>query len=597
MPGRLGVVWLLHAHQPVGERERVLEEACRERYAPLVAALAAHPTLRVGLHLAGPLAEWLAARHPEIVAALRDLVLAGRVEMIGGGLGAPELRAIPERDRGGQLRAFRAHLEQTYGARVTGAWEWSSLVEAPPIAALGDAGVEWVPSHSTHAPAATPVALVRANGRTLRLLEAGYLHWFNAGTPGLMDSMHGRLRALTDRGIRGVAARLGLEGPDREGVARWAAAIAATDWVESLTPGQALARWRAERVLDERSVDVRAFAASREILDARIRVASDRCALLPAGNRHATDARRHLYRAQCHLPDGERGLGRPELRSALVASAMRAERLAREALGAEIPALEVHAADLNADGRDEVLIQTPALAALVVPHRGGHVVALDDTRAGLDWLVPYRHDAECWPREAAVDRVLPPDAPVETLRAGDPHDESDLAAGVYVARVATSPDEARVVLARAGAWRRGYAGRPVRVEKELRVAAGAAELELRYTITAGGAGTDAALFVTEWNLGLLEPAAADRWLRGPDGTRWGAAGDVVDRAEVGGCDAVDEARGAALQLRADRPVRVVAWPVSAHGRYQATAVALCVPVTLGGDAPQRFAITVRLAKP
>ena len=59
------LVLLIHAHQPVGNFDDVMERAYTQSYLPFVEVLSRHPAVRVGLHFTGSLLEWIEKAHPE----------------------------------------------------------------------------------------------------------------------------------------------------------------------------------------------------------------------------------------------------------------------------------------------------------------------------------------------------------------------------------------------------------------------------------------------------------------------------------------------------------------------------------------------------
>jgi len=61
MPGRVRFVCLLHSHQPVGNFDHVIEEACNLSYIPYVDAFEKHPQIPLTHHISGCLLEWLEA--------------------------------------------------------------------------------------------------------------------------------------------------------------------------------------------------------------------------------------------------------------------------------------------------------------------------------------------------------------------------------------------------------------------------------------------------------------------------------------------------------------------------------------------------------
>src|ERR1700721_819085 len=62
---KFSLVLLIHAHQPVGNFDDVMERTYERSYLPFVQCVARHPRVRVGLHYSGCLLEWLAEYHPE----------------------------------------------------------------------------------------------------------------------------------------------------------------------------------------------------------------------------------------------------------------------------------------------------------------------------------------------------------------------------------------------------------------------------------------------------------------------------------------------------------------------------------------------------
>src|SRR3954471_8770672 len=108
------LILALHNHQPVGNFDGVFEGAYRQSYLPFLQVLEKYPEIPFSLHTSGPLLEWLVERHPEYVARVRALVETGRVEILGGGFFEPILTMIPHRDRLGQVREFKAYLEEVF---------------------------------------------------------------------------------------------------------------------------------------------------------------------------------------------------------------------------------------------------------------------------------------------------------------------------------------------------------------------------------------------------------------------------------------------------------------------------------------------------
>ena len=76
---KVSLVLLIHAHQPIGNFDEVIEHTYGRSYLPFVDCLEQHPQVRVGLHYSGSLLEWLAARHPEYLDRIAGLAARGDV--------------------------------------------------------------------------------------------------------------------------------------------------------------------------------------------------------------------------------------------------------------------------------------------------------------------------------------------------------------------------------------------------------------------------------------------------------------------------------------------------------------------------------------
>ena len=141
---------LIHAHQPVGNFEDVLERAYAQSYLPFVEVLSRHPTIRLGLHYTGSLLEWIERAHPEYFELLRGLVKRGQIEIVGGGYYEPILIAIPLADRREQITRLANYVEKHFGARPRGAWLAERVWEPQLPSSLAPAGVEYTLVDDNH---------------------------------------------------------------------------------------------------------------------------------------------------------------------------------------------------------------------------------------------------------------------------------------------------------------------------------------------------------------------------------------------------------------------------------------------------------------
>jgi hypothetical protein len=122
VPPKFHLSLLIHAHQPVGNFEDVMERCYQQGYLPFAELLEKHPAIRVALHYSGPLLLWMEAHHPEYFGLLRSLVRRRQAELVGGGFYEPILAVIPPEDQREQIERLSSYIEQHFGERPAGAW-------------------------------------------------------------------------------------------------------------------------------------------------------------------------------------------------------------------------------------------------------------------------------------------------------------------------------------------------------------------------------------------------------------------------------------------------------------------------------------------
>ena len=140
----------VHAHQPVGNFEAVLDEAHARCYRPFLRILHRYPAFRFAAHFSGWLLDRLLEKHPEDMALLQEMVARGQVELFGAGDSEPVLAAIPHRDRIGQIAALTAKLAHRFGARVHGSWLTERVYIPTVVPALADCGMRYVTVDDYH---------------------------------------------------------------------------------------------------------------------------------------------------------------------------------------------------------------------------------------------------------------------------------------------------------------------------------------------------------------------------------------------------------------------------------------------------------------
>ena len=140
----------VHAHQPVGNFDFVLEDAHQRCYRPFLQTLHRYPDFKFTVHFSGWLLDYLLVHFPQDMRLLQDMVARGQVELFGAGDTEPVLAVIPNADRIGQINALSNKLEKKLGARPTGAWLTERVWEATVVPALADAGIAYVTVDDYH---------------------------------------------------------------------------------------------------------------------------------------------------------------------------------------------------------------------------------------------------------------------------------------------------------------------------------------------------------------------------------------------------------------------------------------------------------------
>ncbi len=113
---------VLHNHQPVGNKDEIIEKVYRQSYLPFLKVLEDHPAIRANIHYSGFLLEWLERNHGEIVELLRNLVDRQSVEIIGGAYYEPIVASIPDVDALGQVELLQKTIKRLFGSEPQGFW-------------------------------------------------------------------------------------------------------------------------------------------------------------------------------------------------------------------------------------------------------------------------------------------------------------------------------------------------------------------------------------------------------------------------------------------------------------------------------------------
>ncbi len=431
----------IHAHQPVGNLPEVFAEAYDRSYAPFLEVLSEFPRVPFALHYSGALFDWLETDHPEFLDRLGDFIARGQVELLTGAYYEPILAAIPDPDKIGQIQRMTSYLTRRFGVRPRGMWLAERVWEPHLAKPIAEAGVEYVILDDNHFKAAglldselTGYFLTEEQGSRLALFPISqrlrYLIPFReppetlaylreraallpgalavmaddaekfGGWPGTHDWVYGQgwltrfLRALQEHGdwLHLLTFGQALRDPPRGRV--YLPSTSYTEMTEWALPAEAAVAFedglaRLDGLPDAERIRpffrggfwrnfLTKYPEANTLHKKMLRV-SRRIHALPAETRERPAMLQALWRGQCndaywHGVFG--GLYMPHLRHAAFHHLIQAEQMLR-ASEADGEAVRVETVDWDADGGVEILLESPSLALVVEPARGGGAVELD----------------------------------------------------------------------------------------------------------------------------------------------------------------------------------------------------------------------------
>ena len=147
---KIHLILVIHAHQPVGNFDSVIENVYQHSYLPFLDHLSLHPSVRIGLHYSGFLLEWMEAHHPEFLEKLSVMSERGQIEMLGGGFYEPILISIPRKDQQEQIRRLSEYIKNHFKRAPAGAWLAERVWEPQLPAALEAAKVDYTLLDDVH---------------------------------------------------------------------------------------------------------------------------------------------------------------------------------------------------------------------------------------------------------------------------------------------------------------------------------------------------------------------------------------------------------------------------------------------------------------
>lgn len=113
---------VVHDATSPGERLDVVQRLHDRALRPLLDALLAEPSVRLGLYLSGTLGAWMEEEAGGSLELLRGLVEREQVELLSGSPSLAALQGIPDRDAAAHLQAAERWLQASFGQKPRGAW-------------------------------------------------------------------------------------------------------------------------------------------------------------------------------------------------------------------------------------------------------------------------------------------------------------------------------------------------------------------------------------------------------------------------------------------------------------------------------------------
>ncbi len=147
---RLGFHFVIHCHQPVGNFESVFGQAYERSYKPFIETVMRHPAIMIGLHISGPIWDWIDAHEPRFMSVIERLVERGQIEMISGGYYEPILEVLATRDAIGQVEMMNGFLRKRFGQAPRGIWLTERVWDPSLPVLLAGLGIKYTTVDDTH---------------------------------------------------------------------------------------------------------------------------------------------------------------------------------------------------------------------------------------------------------------------------------------------------------------------------------------------------------------------------------------------------------------------------------------------------------------
>ncbi|MCX7943844.1 MAG: DUF1926 domain-containing protein [Deltaproteobacteria bacterium] len=147
---KMNLIFVVHNHQPVGNFHHVFESAYERSYKPFIDVLEKFPKIRIGLHISGPIYEWILKFRPEFIERLQSLCAEQRIEILSGGFYEPMLTILSDKDIKGQIKMMNEFIYQKFGQTPKGMWLTERVWEPSLPLLLDGTGIEYTLVDDAH---------------------------------------------------------------------------------------------------------------------------------------------------------------------------------------------------------------------------------------------------------------------------------------------------------------------------------------------------------------------------------------------------------------------------------------------------------------
>ncbi len=147
---KLNFHFTVHCHQPVGNFDGVFREAYERSYKPLIKTLLRHPAVKFGLHISGPVWDWIGINEPAFIMDIERLVDRSQVELISGGYYEPILEILTDQDATGQIEMMNKFIRTRFKQNPKGVWLTERVWDPYLPVLLSGLGIKYTTVDDTH---------------------------------------------------------------------------------------------------------------------------------------------------------------------------------------------------------------------------------------------------------------------------------------------------------------------------------------------------------------------------------------------------------------------------------------------------------------